>query len=102
MKSNQIFAGAARSCRSLLCLLAATCLIFSARAQVDKFNTDKIKRHSLVKRIQEIYTSQIGVREKKVNSGPEVEKYLAYVGLKKGNPWCAAFVCWVFGEAGVD
>jgi hypothetical protein len=29
-----------------------------------------------------------------------VEAYLAYVGLKKGNPWCAAFVSWVFWKAG--
>ena len=53
-------------------------------------------------RVQQIYNSQIGVREKGVNAGPEVEKYLRYVNLPKGNPWCAAFVCWVFGEAGVS
>ena len=23
------------------------------------------------------------------------------MGLKKGDPWCAAFVCWVFSQAGV-
>lgn len=27
------------------------------------------------------------------NSGPEVDEYLAYVGLPPGNPWCAAFAC---------
>ncbi len=52
-------------------------------------------------KVRQIYTSQIGVREKQPNSGPEVEKYLRYVNLPKGNPWCAAFVCWVFGEAGI-
>jgi hypothetical protein len=30
-----------------------------------------------------------------------VEEYLAYVGLPKGNPWCAAFVCWALGQAGI-
>jgi hypothetical protein len=33
------------------------------------------------------------------NRGPEVEKYLAVVGLKGGNPWCAAFVCWCYDRA---
>jgi hypothetical protein len=53
-------------------------------------------------RVRQIYASQIGVREKQLNSGPEVEKYLRYVNLPKGNPWCAAFVCWVYGKAGVE
>jgi hypothetical protein len=52
--------------------------------------------------VRDIYTSQIGVREKRPNSGPEVERYLRYVNLPKGNPWCAAFVCWVYGEARVS
>ncbi|SKB76616.1 CHAP domain-containing protein [Daejeonella lutea] len=51
--------------------------------------------------VRKIYTSQIGVREKQTNAGTEVEKYLHYVGLTKGNPWCAAFVCWSLGEAKV-
>jgi hypothetical protein len=53
-------------------------------------------------KVKQIYTSQIGVREKGLNTGPEVEKYLRYVHLSKGNPWCAAFVCWVLGQAGVE
>ena len=52
-------------------------------------------------KVREIYTSQIGIREKQPNSGPAVEEYLRYVNLPKGNPWCAAFVCWVYGQAGV-
>ena len=52
-------------------------------------------------KVQQIYTSQIGIREKQPNSGPAVEEYLRYVNLPKGNPWCAAFVCWVYGQAGV-
>ncbi len=36
------------------------------------------------------------------NSGPQVKKYLEYVGLSEGNPWCAAFTCWVIGQAGID
>jgi len=47
-----------------------------------------------------IYTAEVGVREQSgKNDGERVETYLAYVGLKKGNPWCAAFVCWSLGQA---
>lgn len=52
--------------------------------------------------VRNIYISQIGVREKQPNAGPDVEKYLRYVNLPKGNPWCAAFVCWSLGEAKVE
>lgn len=49
-----------------------------------------------------IYTAETGVREQSgKNDGERVETYLAYVGLKKGNPWCAAFVCWSLGQAGI-
>ncbi len=51
--------------------------------------------------VRGIYNSQIGVREKQANAGAEVERYLRYVNLPKGNPWCAAFVCWALGKAGV-
>lgn len=51
--------------------------------------------------VMKVCSSQIGVREKQLNAGPEVEKYLRYVNLPKGNPWCAAFVCWVYGQANV-
>ena len=48
-----------------------------------------------------IAQSQLGVREETGhNDGPAVEKYLAYTGNAKGDPWCAAFVSWVFGQAG--
>jgi hypothetical protein len=53
-------------------------------------------------KVQKIYTSQIGIREKGSNSGQAVEQYLHYVNLPKGMPWCAAFVCWVFGQAGIE
>lgn len=45
--------------------------------------------------------SQIGIREKPVgsNCGPEVESYLASVGLGGGYFWCMAFVHYCFKEA---
>ena len=60
------------------------------------------KTQNLRKQVRDIYTSQIGIREKGSNSGPAVEQYLHYVNLPQGNPWCAAFVCWVFGQASID
>jgi hypothetical protein len=35
------------------------------------------------------------------NDGARVVEYLKSAGLKQGNPWCAAFVCWTFEKAGV-
>lgn len=52
--------------------------------------------------LRNIYTAEIGVREASGrNDGPRVEEYLRYTHLKPGNPWCAAFVCWCLGQAGV-
>lgn len=53
-------------------------------------------------RLQEIYTSYIGVREKTgSNDGKEVEMFLRSVGLGKGYAWCAAFVKYCMLEAGI-
>lgn len=40
--------------------------------------------------------SQVGVKEKTGKNDGEVEKYLHSVGLKKGNPYCAAAQYWSF------
>jgi hypothetical protein len=55
-----------------------------------------------VAKVLEVARQEVGVTEEPpgTNAGPRVEEYLATVGLKKGNPWCAAFVCWV-GHAAV-
>jgi len=53
-------------------------------------------------RVSEVYTAELGVREATGrNDGVRVEMYLASVGHKKGAPWCAAFVSWVYQQAGV-
>lgn len=50
--------------------------------------------------LQEIYTSQIGVREKTgKNDGKEVEMYLRSVGLGSGFSYCAAYLKWCFDSA---
>lgn len=48
-----------------------------------------------------IAESQVGVRELTgKNDGKEVEAYLLTCRLKKGNPWCVAFLNWCFLEIG--
>lgn len=45
----------------------------------------------------------VGIREATGNNdGPQVERFLAYVGLGKGYPWCAAFVCTMYGDMCID
>lgn len=57
---------------------------------------------NLREKLKKVYSSQIGVREKTgKNDGVQVEQYLKYTGLVKGYPWCAAFVCWSYGQAGI-
>jgi len=54
-------------------------------------------RQSLVRRAQQ----QIGVREETGNNdGRAVKAYLASVGLKRPEPWCAAFICWLYEKEG--
>ncbi|PRD51999.1 peptidoglycan-binding protein [Sphingobacterium gobiense] len=53
-------------------------------------------------RIVEIAAAEIGVREATGNNdGERVEAYLAYTGLSKGHAWCAAFISWCYGQAGL-
>jgi hypothetical protein len=48
------------------------------------------------------YRSHMGVTEATGNNdGYWVEKFLAAVGLGKGNPWCAAFVKYCFDRIGI-
>jgi hypothetical protein len=41
----------------------------------------------------------VGVRETSRNSGPEIDEFLRSVNLQPGEPWCAAFIFWVFAKA---
>ena len=54
-------------------------------------------------RILEIAAAEIGVREATGrNDGARVEEYLRYTGLGRGHEWCAAFVSWCYGQAGLS
>src|SRR6185295_13387454 len=44
--------------------------------------------------------SQLGVHESGVNTGAEVDKYLAAAKVGPGNPWCASFVTWSLEQSG--
>jgi len=44
--------------------------------------------------------SQLGVHEAGVNTGPQVDRYLASARVAPGNPWCASFVTWSLQQAG--
>ncbi|MBB6498481.1 C40 family peptidase [Pedobacter cryoconitis] len=49
----------------------------------------------------QIAEKEIGVREESGNNdGLRVESYLSSVNLKRGQPWCAGFVSWVYAQAG--
>lgn len=65
--------------------------------------TTQHDRHTLTAATQiiAIASKEVGVKELTGNNdGLRVEQYLAYTGNKKGEPWCASFVSWVFGQAG--
>ncbi len=49
----------------------------------------------------ETFRSQIGVRQTGNNTGPEIDMYLASVGLEPGYAWCGAFVSWGYQEHGL-
>lgn len=66
-------------------------------------NRQSVSNRSLRQQaVKRIYDSEVGVREQGINAGKEVERYLSYVDLSRGQPWCAAFICWIYGQAGVD
>lgn len=54
-------------------------------------------------RIIRIASAEIGVREATGNNdGKRVEEYLRYTALGKGHAWCAAFISWCYGQAGIS
>src|SRR5690606_30729501 len=65
------------------------------------FAKTKAPRQSAI-HILQIAAAEIGVREATGrNDGKRVEEYLRYTGLGKGYAWCAAFVSWCYGQAGL-
>lgn len=53
-------------------------------------------------KIVQIAQTQIGVHGSGGNNyGTDIEKYQNYVGISQGQPWCAAFASWIYGQAGL-
>ena len=48
----------------------------------------------------QVAQSQLGVHETGVNTGAQVDKYLAEAKVGPGNPWCASFVTWSLAQSG--
>lgn len=53
---------------------------------------------SVLVKSDSVLKTQVGVTEKTGNNDGEVEKYLKFVGLGKGYPYCAAGQLWCFGQ----
>ncbi|MGJ1242420.1 CHAP domain-containing protein [Sphingobacterium multivorum] len=71
-------------------------------AYVDGLAADYHAVWSIRQRIVDTALQEIGVQEATGNNdGVQVEAYLRYVGLGKGYAWCAAFVSWCYGRAGL-
>ncbi len=74
----------------------------SGLEQVDDPSEKRYASSGVRERIVDIAVHEIGVREASChNDGKRVEEYLAYTGLGKGHAWCAAFVSWCYGQAGL-
>lgn len=55
---------------------------------------------SKTERSVHVSRSQIGVKERSRNSGPEIDRYLRVAGGQPGDPWCAAQRYWCCVQAG--
>jgi hypothetical protein len=77
-----------------------------AIAQPEETVTEEIVAPSsanITKQIVTIAAREVGIRERSKNQGPGIEKYWGATTYKSGyanrEPYCAAFLCWVFREA---
>jgi hypothetical protein len=84
-------------------LLGIICLGFIGSIRMSERNLLNAASPETAQRVKllQIAMNEVGVREKTGNNdGSRVEAYLATVGLKRGQPWCAAYVSWVYAQAG--
>lgn len=69
--------------------------------QITNYGISNQQNTQKTNQLLKIAKSQLGIREATGNNdGKQVEEYLKYTGNKKGEPWCASFVSWVFGQTG--
>lgn len=73
-------------------ILSIACLLFSLHAYGSDYPSVTLR-----KQVQDAYRKEVGVRELTgKNDGARVEAYLRSVGARRGQPWCAAFVSFIF------
>jgi hypothetical protein len=59
------------------------------------------KDYSCRSRLLNFAIAEIGIKEKTGhNDGKRVEAYLSVAGLRRGDPYCAAFISWLFAKEG--
>lgn len=44
-------------------------------------------------------SNNVGIRETSKNYSPAISRFLAFVGISKPSPWCAAFACTMVNDA---
>lgn len=85
-------------------LLGIICYAFTGSLGMFKGHVLGAREHQLSGARQQLLAiagKEIGVREKTGhNDGARVVEYLTSVKLKQGDPWCAAYVSWVYAKAG--
>ncbi|WP_231582719.1 peptidoglycan-binding protein [Pedobacter sp. BMA] len=84
----------------LLCLFCAAVIGWSGLFGSRVLNPE-LRVQPTRQLILQVAESQLGIHEATGhNDGEVVERYLLYTGNTKGDPWCASFVSWVYGQAG--
>jgi len=83
-------------------LLGFLCFIALCSSRgIERHNLIQDVNHEPYQRIVAAAQKEIGTREASVpNTGQKVSAYLRYAGIKTAAPWCAAWVSYVFGQAG--
>ena len=78
---------------------ARICLGFFCAAFI---GSNRLPERNLLKNdVLAIASQEVGVRERTGNNdGERIEEYLHTVGLHRGDPYCAAFVSWLYKKAG--
>lgn len=89
----------------ILSVVVAAVTLF-ARAPGGKVDSAGASPHQVItapsterQRVMAVAASQLGTQEKTGRNDGEVVKYLLAVGLKSGDPYCAAFIFWCGREA---
>ncbi|MEH3113527.1 peptidoglycan-binding protein [Pedobacter terrae] len=84
--------------------LGIVCFALAGRYSLPGRNSISLRQNPALaneQRLLQVAKKELGVRERTGNNdGPGIAAYLGYVHVPEGNAWCAAFVSWVFGQAG--